>query len=90
MFSPFTTSRVGLSTAGWSPTALMPKGLLLPGGMEAPQALSTAHCATVTEAGTVHFLREATAASATSGGTWPKWPTVGCGALATNGLAASA
>ena len=44
---------------------------LLPGGIEAPQALSTAHCATVTEAGTVHFLREATAASATSAGTWP-------------------
>ncbi len=50
----------------------MPNGLLLPGGMAAPQALSTAHCATVIEAGTVHFLREATAASPISGGTWPK------------------
>ena len=41
----------------------MPNGLLLPGGIEAPQALSTAHCATVTEAGTVQRMREATAAS---------------------------
>ncbi len=43
----------------------MPNGLLLPGGIDAPQALSTAHCATVTDAGTVHFSREAIAASAT-------------------------
>src|SRR5690242_15551668 len=90
MLSPLITSRVGLSTPGWSPTALMPNGLLLPGGIDAPHALSTAHCATVTEAGTVHLLREAIAASATSAGTSPKCP-VGTGrAPSTKGLAASA
>ena len=68
----------------------MPKGLLLPGGMEPPQALSTAHCATVTDAGTVHRLRDATAASATSGGIWPNRPTEGGGRFSTSGRAASA
>ena len=72
---PSTTSRVRLSTAGSWSVALMPNGLLLSGGIEAPQALSTAHCAIVMEAGTVQRLREATAASMVSGGTWPKWPT---------------
>src|ERR1700760_1368320 len=90
MVSPLTTSRVGLSTDGCSPVALIPNGLLLPGGIEAPQALSTAHCATVTEAGTVHFLRDVTAASATSAGTSPKWPVGSGGAFATKGRAASA
>ena len=51
-----------------APTALIPNGLLLPGGMDAPHALSTAHCAMVTDAGTFQCRRDASAASITSGG----------------------
>ncbi len=36
-----------LSTAGCPAAALIPNGLLLSGGIDAPQALSTAHCAMV-------------------------------------------
>ncbi len=68
----------------------MPNGLLLPGGMEAPHALSTAHCAMVIEAGTLHFRREATAASTTSGGALPNRPTAPGLGGSSSGRAASA
>ncbi len=69
----------------------MPNGLLLSGGMDAPQALSTTHCASVTEAGTFHCTCDATAALAMSGGTLPTWPKRGGGlaASSTSGWAAS-
>ena len=68
----------------------MPNGLLLSGGMDAPQALSTAHCAKVMDAGTFQRCCDAVAAVATSGGTLPTWPKRGGGLVAgaTRGLAA--
>ena len=48
-----------------------PNGLLLPDGMEAPQALSTTHCARVTGAGTLQCFCDASAASITGGGNSP-------------------
>ena len=66
--------------------------LLLSGGIADPQALSTIHCATVTEAGTPHCRCEALAASITSGGTIPIWPkgVGGGGVRFTSGRAANA
>ena len=86
---PWITSRVPASTPGWPKAALMPNGLLLSGGMDAPHALSTTHCASVMEAGTFHRTCDAVAALAMSGGTCPTWPNRGEGLLAsTSGRAA--
>ena len=70
----------------------MPKGLLLSGGIAAPQALSTIHCARVIEAGMPQRFCEAFAASMMSGGTMPIWPYFvgGGGFLSTSGRAARA
>src|SRR5262249_25376695 len=86
---PFTTSRVGLSTPGWEPIALIPNGLLVPGGMAAPQALSTIHCAIVIDTGMLQRRWDASAASTTVWGITPKCPICeGGSALFTNGRAA--
>ena len=89
---PSITSRVSLSTAGCVSSAFIPKGLLLSGGIAAPQALSTIHCARVMDAGMFQRRCEALAASMTAGGTMPIWPkgVGGGGVLLTSGRAANA